>query len=332
MFHPDGTHLLGGGSEDGIRRWQLSDGQEVGRQTGMTVYAISVSRDQKWIVCGTAEGAMVWDGEMHEKVIVVEDTRTVYAVDVSPDSTKFATGSGNTASIWSITSGKRLVGPLKHNEKISGIPFSPTGERFATACYTASIYVFDSQTGDKLVTINTTILRKVPATPLAWSSDAQQIFVASDHKIRSFKISTGSLLAESQVLHDGTNYVYSIALATNNKFIAASGDRSISFLDTSTLTRIGPDIEDGERVASIAISADSSHLVTGRGDGKFVIRDLSKILPDLYGPFNVSIWVFIISAIPISSPAVINYIAIYSKASTTRRAIFDIGRSRQQDS
>ena len=269
------------------------------------MYAISVSRDQKWIVCGTTKGASVWDEEMHEKVIDVDGENRVYVVDVSPDSTKFATGTRINASIWSITSGERLVGPLKHNDWVAGVQFSPTGERFATFCHSHSICVFDSQTGDELLTIKTAIHQKVPVTPLVWSRDAQQIFVASNNKVKSFNISTGSLLAESQT-HDGNNDIHSIALATNNKFIATSGDGLISFLDTSTLTQIGPVIEDSDRqLASIAISAGSSHLATGRGDGKIIIRDLSKILPDSYGPFHVSTLAFIISACqvtPIPSP------------------------------
>ena len=65
-FYSDGKHILGGNG-GGIRQWRLTDGQEVGKQTGMIVQAISVSRDGKWIVCGTnRKGARVWDGEMHK--------------------------------------------------------------------------------------------------------------------------------------------------------------------------------------------------------------------------------------------------------------------------
>ena len=313
-FYPDGRHFLGGGGEAGVQRWRVSDGQEVRKQTGMDVYAISVSKDQKWIACGTKEGASVWDGEMHGKVIAVEGTNTVYAVDVSPDSTRFATGTGNNASIWSIPSGERLVGPLEHDTNLfaTGIRFSANGEHIAIACMEDSIRIFDSQTGDKLVIINTDILNAIPVIPLVWSSDEahwQQIFAVSNNKIRAFDTSTGTLLAESQTLHDGGNdTIHSIALAANNKFIATSGDNLISFLDTSTLTRIGPDIENNKQLASVTISADSSHLATARDDGKIIIRDLSKILPDSYGPFHISTCTFIMSTcqvIFIPSPMVI---------------------------
>ena len=253
---------------------------------------------------------------MQEKIIGLEGENTVNAVDVSPDSTRFATGTDKVASVWNVTSGERLLGPLKHHMFVTGIRFSPTtGNHIATACFGGSIQIFDSHTGDKLVTINTDMPRWIAVTPLAWSSDAQQIFAASHNTIKSFDTSTGSQLAESQILHHGNNDVASIALAANNRFIATSAERSILFLDTSTLTRIGPVIEDSKGIGSIAISADSNHLVTGRGDGKIIIRDLSKILPNSYGPFRVRICAFMISAfqmIPISSPMVINYIGTYS--------------------
>ena len=296
-FHPDGKHVLVG-NDDGIRRWQIADGEEVGKQIGMELLAMNVSKDHKWIACGTTKGASLWDGEMREKVVDVEGENTVYAVDISPDSTRFATGTrAREANIWSITvTGKRLVGPLKHDYFITGIRFSPTGNRIATACNTL-IRIFDSQTGDQLVTVKIDIPRWGATSPLAWSSDGQQIFTASrDNKVRAFDASTGTQLAESQILPDSNDSVHSIALAANNKFITTFAGHSISFLDTSTLGRIGPVIEDSEQIWSVTVSLDSRCLATGRWDGKIVIRDLGKILPDSYGPFNVSICVLILLA------------------------------------
>ena len=290
VFHPDGKHLLGG-TDKGTLRWRLADGREVGRQMGIYTYALSVSRDHKWIVCGTNEGVSVWDGEMNERVINMESgTSAAFVVDVSPDSTRFAIGTFN-VSVWSITSGQRLVGPLQHDNMVNAVRFSPgTGERIATACMENFMCIFDSHTGDKLVTLNA----RSPSwlgTPLAWSGDGQQISAASrDNKVRSFDVSTGFQLAESQILHDdGDNNVLSIALAANGKFIATSvAWHLVSFLDTSTLKQVGPVIKENGLMGSITISADSSYLATAQEGGKFVLRDLSNILPDSYGPFHVS--------------------------------------------
>ena len=267
----------------------------------MQLRAISVSTDRKWIVCGTFNGASVWDGELRNKAIDVEGRNGVWAVDVSTDSTRFATGTHrHKVSIWSIKTGERLIGPLDHDNWVVAIKFSPIGERIATTCAGGSLYIFDSNNGDKLITIETTIRTASSfsaTTPFTWSSDGQQIFAASkDNKIRCFDVSTGSQLKESQILRDRTDGddVYSIALAANGKFIATFADRSISLLDVSTLTRICPVIKRDERIWSIAISTDSSYLAAGQVDGKVIIYHLDKILPDSYGPFHVGIYSSII--------------------------------------
>ena len=257
----------------------------------MIVQAICVSRDEKWIVCGTEEqGASVWDGELRKEAIHVEGKNMVNVVDVAADSTRFATGTSRNkeASIWNILTGRRLVGPLKHDSRVSGVRFSLSGERIATACF-SGIRIFDSHTGDKLVTISTDQPGWGAITPIEWSSDTQRIFAASrDRKIKVFDASTGTQLAESQTLH-GNNDVPCVALAANGKFVAAFADCSISFIDTSTLARIGPIVEDGDPIWSVNISPDSTCLASGRRDGKIAIHDLGKILPDRYGPFGVSI-------------------------------------------
>ena len=301
-FHPDRKHLLGGG-EDGIRRWLLPDGEEVGKQTAAQVLAISVSRDRKWIVRGTNAGASVWDAEMLDKVVDVEGTAIVSAVDVSPDSTRFATGTGsndNKASVWSITSGKRLIGPLKHDITPTGVRFSPNGEHVATSCPGGSVRIFDSHTGDQLLHIkaNEPSLWSFSVTPLVWSNDGQQIFTITDNnKIKSFAFPEGSQLAESPI-RDNT---YSISLAGNGKFIATVAADGVSFLDTSTLTPVGTAIQDSEAKWSTPVSLDSDQIATGRRDGKVIIYNLADFLPDSYGPFQVSICPFIMLACRIST-------------------------------
>ena len=233
----------------------------------------------------------MWDGELQENVLEVEGDNIVDAVDISPNSTRFATGTrAKEASIWSISSGQRLIGPLKHDNWVTGIRFSPDSDRIATACcWGHSVNILDSHTGANLVTINTDLPGACTITSLAWLGDGQQIFaVSSNKKVRAFDTSSGTQLAESQIPNDSHATVNSIVLATNSKFIATCAGYSIWFLDTSTLGRIGPVIEDGEGLWSLAISPDSSHLAIGRWDGKIVIRELGNILPDVYGPFNVS--------------------------------------------
>ena len=282
-FHPDGKHLLGG-SGNGIRRWRFADGQEVGKQTitsGCNV--ICISRDGKWVVCGTDDGASVWNAELHEKFIDVGGGNTVYAVDVSPDSTRFATGTGGDASIWDIATGERLIGPLERDNYVNGVRFSPNGEHIATSCSRGSVRIFDSHDGNRLIDIDTIARSTWPITPLAWSNDGERIFaVSQDNNIKSFAVSTGSQLAASLILGKDS---YSISLAGNNKFIAAVAKDAISFLDASTLAKVGTAIK-GKWATGISL--DNSRIATGRQDGKIIIQDLANLLLDSYGPFQVT--------------------------------------------
>ena len=288
-FHPDGMHFFGG-TENGIRRWRVADGQEVGKQTGMDMNAISVSRDGKWVVCGTTKGTSVWDAELERKVVEVEDTTFVGAVDVSPESTRFATGAGSSdgrASIWSITTGERLVGPLEHDRDVKGVKFSPDGKHIATVC-PDSIHVFNSYNGDQLITIDNPMLDLYAITPIVWPSDGQLFATSGGGKIKSFDTSTGSQLAEWEARSWG---VESIAMSANNRFIASLAGFSVSFWDTSTHTQLGSPlpVEDVDRTHSIALSPDGARLATGGYNNKTItIWNLSDILPESYLPITVS--------------------------------------------
>ena len=278
-----------GGTGDGIQRWRVADGQEVGKQTGMNMSAISVSRDGMWVVCGFLGGANVWDAELQRKVVEVsEDRKFVDAVDVSPQSTRFATVTGSGTSVWSITTGERLVGPLKHGSDVSrGIKFSLDGGRIAAACGD-SIHIFDSYNGHQLITIENPMPDNVAITPIVWPSGTRLFAMSEGGKIKSFDTFTGSQLAEWQIHSFDSRDAMSIALSTNSRFIASSAGRSVSFWDTSTHTQLGSILEDVENIRSIALSPNGTHLATGGASNKtLTIWNLSDILPESYLPITV---------------------------------------------
>jgi WD40 repeat protein len=283
-LHPDGMHFYGG-TTAGIRRWRVEDGREVGKQTGMDMNAISVSRDGKWIVCGFEKGASVWDAELQRKGVEVKGTKYVGAVDASPESTRFATGTATgTTSIWSITTGERLVGPLQHDTVVKGIKFSGDGGHIATACKD-SIHIFDSYSGDQLIAIKNQLDDSYPITPIVWSSDGGLFAVSEGGTIKSFDTATGSQVAEWNIHSEDLT---SVALSTDNKSIASPAGHSVSFWDTSTRTQLGNVSEDDD-VQSIALSPDGTRLATGGRDNKTItIWNLSDILPESYLPITVS--------------------------------------------
>ena len=300
FFANDGKQVFSGGAEGMLRRWRVGDGNEVGEPIqieGQEIYAASLSPDRKWLVCGLRllkrglgiERVGVWDAQTHEKVLDIKGhTSTISSVDISSDSTKFATGGfDNLAFIWSMTTGKRLVGPLQHNSRVVAVRFSPNGDRIATAVHenldSNSIRIYNGENGQQLLDIP---FRIHNPSSLAWSADGRQLFGVSFGEAKCFDTSSGILLSKWSI-HDGSQPT-SVILAHNQKFIAASANKSLSFWDTSTHTQIGTVVEHASAIWSIALSPNDDCIATGEENGVVTLRSLRDILPISYFTVNVS--------------------------------------------
>jgi WD40 repeat protein len=305
FFAEDGKQVFSGGAEGMLRRWQVGDGHEVGEPIqvgGQEIYAAALSPDRKWLVCGLrivnpgdgVERVGVWDAQTHEKVLGIKDpTSTVLSVDISPDSTKIAAGGiDKLAFIWSITTGKRIVGPLQHDDWVVAVRFSPNGDRIATQTSTdsktpgGSIRIYNSENGQQLLDIPFQLVGRHISSPFVWSADGHQLFVLSAGQAKCVDTSSGILLSEWPIHGQGPPIC--VALARNQKFIVTSANRSLSFWDASTHTQIGSVIEHASTLWSIALSLNEDCIATGEENGVVTLRSLRDILPISYLTVNVS--------------------------------------------
>ena len=285
-FLADGKHVVGGGMQRKIRCWRVEDGQQVGKpmDAGDPVRNVAVSQDGKWVVSGTNIGLVaVWNAENHSKETEWKAHKDwVHAVDVSPDGTRVATGSDDgTLCVWYLSkpsTGSRLVlGPVKHDNTVIAVKFSPNGCLVATATWKRdSVRVYDSQNGHLLfqVPVNSTSNQS-----LAWASDSKQLFALSrDGNVHCLVVSAETTLSK-WAIHSSDN-PRCIALASNSRFIVASANSSVSFWDTATHEQIGSVIEHTHDIGSMAISTDY-HLATAAGD-RITVLNLCDVLPSPY--------------------------------------------------
>ena len=270
-----------GGDGNKIRCWRVNDGREDGQLIDVEsdVHSIVVSRDGKWIVGGTGSGqVVVWDAESHQKANGFKGHDSwVDSVDISPDSTRIASGSWDfTLRVWSRSTSKQLLGPLKHSHHVAAAKFSPDGQFIATATWLReSARVYDSRDG-RLLFDSPIQVGSCFNQSLAWASNSKQLFALSrDGKIHCLDVTDGRIHS-AWAIHSNDN-PRCIALGSNDAFIAASSDESISFWDTATHKQTGPLIPHRAHVGYMAISANDDLVISG--GRKIIWRKLPDILP-----------------------------------------------------
>ena len=272
-------HIVSGGWDGKVRRWRMEDRQEVGipMDTGSPIFNIAVSRDGRWVVSGTRDGAVtVWNAESHEKVAQYQGhTTDVRAVDISPDGTRIVTGSyDDTVCVWSRSTGQQLLGPLQHDNLVVTAKFSPNGRLIATATWNRDSSHDGHLLVDSLIRVNSYFNNSFD-----WASDSKRLFALSrDGKIHCLDVLSGTTLSKWPI-HSSINATC-ITLAGNNRFIAASAGRSISFWDTTTQEQVGLIIEHSHDIWTMAISENYEFVTSG---GRTIsISDLRDILPASY--------------------------------------------------
>jgi len=314
-FSANGEYLLSGG-QDVVQVWRVEDGKQMARMEMKTALCVAVSKDGGWIAAGTLWGdVLVWDANTYKQVFAHnQDDCTIHGVDFSPDSTRLVSASDNhTAIVWDIATRKKIR-TLHHGGSVVAAKYSPQGDRIATATKD-SVRVYDSNDGRLLVEIKVTVATLFN-TGLLWSDN--YLLVISDGKIKQLETSTGSVILEWPV--PGTVSSPRIAMMKYGEFVTCSAKRTLTFWDTSTHTRLGL-IQHPQAIISIAISPEAQFIAIGGSAGKLTIESLSP---------------FAVSSVYCSDQAYLNNHAtkspwhtvsgIYSRARTTRRAVFDIGK------
>ncbi|KIO02161.1 hypothetical protein M404DRAFT_44288, partial [Pisolithus tinctorius Marx 270] len=207
--------------------WRIEDGQRQGPTMKVRGWVVSVvvSQDGRWIATGdNAKKAILWNAATHEKVReFTEYSYSVLGVDISSDGTKLATADYRNIQIFSIPSGDRLLPRLSH-DWVTAVKFSPDGTRFATVSTTQGVRVYRTDDGNILFDSGESgSVSSCVTTPLAWSSDGQQLLVANKGKIICPSVSLWDCMSHKQIgsiiiAHTAT--VQCVALSPSGRYLA----------------------------------------------------------------------------------------------------------------
>ena len=275
-FSPDGSYLVIGCNDGTIQQWRISDGKKTTMKADGSVLVVAVSSDGKWIVSGGLDCKVtVWDAKTQKSTVEATqmNEKWISALDVSPGSTRFVSASSDyTANIWSLTTGQRLVGPLKHNNRVDSVAFSPDGDQVATAGLYDCLRVWDSRDGHLITEVSSLF----PESLVWWRDD--QILASTQSTQQWIDALSGSILLELPRNDDTATKAY-LAVSRNRNFLASLEKRTLCLWDQTSCSwsRITSGL--GYAGHTIAISPDNRHLVTG-GEDKISIWNLPHFAPE----------------------------------------------------
>ena len=270
-FSPDGKRLATSSDDKTAKVWDAATGKELLTLRGHTdvVRFVEFSPDGTRLATASLDQtAKVWDAATGKELLtLIGHTGGVTVSVFSPDGRRLATGSypdevEHTARVWDAVSGKELLTLTGHTNAIYHVAFSPDGRRLATGSVDGTVKIWDSTSGQLLMTIFASGVNRV-----AFSPDGTRLATgSSDGMARLWNAATGQLL---QTLAGHAGGVWGISFSSDGTRLAtASQDATAKVWDISPaggrewLTLAGHN----GGVAHLAFSVDGARLATAGAD------------------------------------------------------------------
>ncbi len=269
-------HLPGPSPQDNDRAG-LRDGEDFIGHEG-AVYAVTVSRDGKYLLSGGADRTVrYWDFASRRLLRTFQGHgKAVTAVAFSPDGRWGASGGDD---------GEILLWPLQEtgeqrvcreaSDSLWAVAYSPDGRRVATAGADGTVRIYDSETGELVASWPAS---KTPLTSLAFLPDGRRLAVAGgDRRITVWDIAQKQNV---QTLEGHQSPILSIAVAASGTLLASgSADRTARGWNLQT-GQLAWSWSGRAAVCAVAVRpGEERHVAVGLADGTLTVLDTSPSLP-----------------------------------------------------
>lgn len=157
LFVAGGKHLISGGIDNPIRRWDVATGKMLSQFQGhgVRVCRMAASPDGQTFALvdsGYAIKVYRWDGAAAAKELhLLKGHRgMVHDITFSPDGATLASaGSDNTVRLWSLATGKELRAFRGHERDVQAIRFSPDTRMLASGSHDQTLRLWEVATGNE---------------------------------------------------------------------------------------------------------------------------------------------------------------------------------------
>ncbi len=205
--------------------------------------------------------------------------------DLSPDGTLSAVaGVDRSINVWNVTTGRKVLGPLRHEQRVSAVRFSPDGRLLASGSADGTTRIWSLETGE-----TEAVLRHATAVQsISFSSDGIRVFTtAVNGPWRIWRLPGGEPV--TPYIENGVAFRHANAgtFSPDGKLVAVVfNGRSAQLFDAATGTAVGaPMPHDGPSYQAV-FTSDGKKLVTTSDDAKARVWEVptgKALLPPLPG-------------------------------------------------
>lgn len=272
-FSPDGTRIATASSDKTAKLWDALNGQDLYTITDHAdrVSGVSFSPDGKRLITASHDNTVkVRDAETGQ-VLLTPQGDAGYMGVYSPDGTRFFTSSSDnvTYKMWDAATGKELFAISLGD--IASFVFSTDGKRLVFGGQNGDLTVWDSLTGEKLLTVTTPIFIDV------WTLSPDGIHAATvneDWMTRVWDLSPkGSRELFTLVPHGG-DWVRRVRYSPDGTRLATAGmDGTAKVFDATTGNEILTLSGHTDSIFGLAYSPDGTRLATASYDRSVNVWD-----------------------------------------------------------
>jgi WD40 repeat protein/tRNA A-37 threonylcarbamoyl transferase component Bud32 len=292
-FSPNGKRIISSSSDGTIKIWKSGVDYTAPTTLDQRYRSIAFSPEGKYIVAsgGKDRSIRILDAVTRYELMRIDGPGG--GASFSPDTNRIISTDGNDIDIWDVSSGKKLMTLLGHENTIWSASYSPDGTRIVSGGEDKTVRVWNAITGTEIMTLRghsdyPDYPELSPVSSVAFSPDGQLIASGSyDYTVKIWNARTG---AEVKTIQH-SDLVSGVAFSPDGKRLAsACSDNTIRIWDVAT----GDELQvlsghEGEAL-SVAFSPDGRRIASGSKDDTVRIWDAETGIEVLRLPIHGWVW------------------------------------------